>query len=176
MSSASRFRTFSTLLLCLKITSLVCKRLSFELCSSDGCWANVTLHCHILRWGIFEDKCTHGGLHYSWYCFCLCCPPPKLRSPFGGGFYARLPLGVCYLYLLHFRLCTRHYRGCRREERAKELPFVCLFVCFSSSISDSYELPMRFTETQTSWCLLFSKQICIPLSSLSEYQNLLQQA
>lgn len=49
-------------------------------------------------------------------------PPPKLRSPFGGGFYARLPLGVCYVYLLHFS-SVQDIIGVQKGREGKGAPF-----------------------------------------------------
>lgn len=55
MARASRFRTLSNLLVLLKVTSLVCKMLRIELCSSDQCWPvglpiTILLRCLLNEW------------------------------------------------------------------------------------------------------------------------------
>ena len=126
VSSAPRFRTLSSLLVCLKITSLVCKRLSVELCSSDHFWTNVTLnYCtfkirHLSRWmhPWASSLSRHG--------FCLRCYP-KLWFPLQWRISCTIATECVYLYLVHVRLFARHYRGGRREERVEEFLFLCLF-------------------------------------------------
>lgn len=135
MSAASRFRTFSNLLVCLKIISLVSKRLSVELCSSYHCWANVTSLSHtfkirhLSRW---MHPWRPPLLFALWCCFCHRCHP-NLWSPFSAWFHAQLPLRVCLFVPTACPLYARHYRGWGRKERGKE--FLC--VCFNYSISDS---------------------------------------
>lgn len=91
MSSVSRFRTFCSLLVLLKITSLVCNMIIVELCSSDHSWANVSPHYHTFKIRCLSRWLLPWGpplLVQFWFCrhHCHC----KLWYPLGQWFHAQL--------------------------------------------------------------------------------------
>lgn len=120
MLSAFRFKIFSNLLGLFKITSLVCNMHRGELCS-DHCWDNVTPHDRSFKMSFKLNAPPEASL-LRLLQFCSSISSATLSSAPHRWMISRTIINsVCvYLHLLCVRLCDRHHRECRREERMKE--------------------------------------------------------
>lgn len=128
-SSASRFRTFCSLLVLVKITSLVCNVIIVELCSSDHCWANVTSHYHTLK-----IRCLSRGLIpwsppllvQFWFCHHHC--HRKLWSSLGQGFHAQLSTQCVFICTYCKSGSVLNIVGTAGEKKSEGIPYLFIYL------------------------------------------------
>ena len=134
---------------------------------TDRCWDNVTAHDLAFKMSFKMNAPPEASLLLLLQ-FCSSISSATLSSaPHRWMISCTIIDPVCvYLHLLCVRLCGRHYRECRREERMKEFFFNYYM---TDSVLDANEI------YRNPGILIFNvlQEKRIPLSSLSWYQNLL---
>lgn len=165
-SGASRFRTFCSLLVLVKITSLVFNVIIVDLCSSDHCWASVTSHYHTLK-----IRCLSRGLIpwsppllvQFWFCH-----HRKLWSSLGQGFHAQLSTQCVFICTYCESGSVLNIVETAGEKKEWRNSFIFIFIYYMpDSILDANEIDRNPD------ILIFKVLQENLLSSLSEKQTLI---